>query len=88
VAEVVVPDALVDERARQHLPRVPEEELEEVRLGRRQLEAATRPARVHRAEVEREVGEAEHVARRLRLRAAEQSPQPREQLFEVVRLRR
>src|SRR2546421_5989341 len=40
MAEVVAPDSLVDERAREHLTRIAHEELEEMRLRRRQLDAA------------------------------------------------
>src|SRR5882757_1255634 len=57
VAEVVAPDALVDERAREDLARVAHEELEQVRLGRRQLEAASVAPGLHRTEVERQIGE-------------------------------
>ncbi len=87
VAEVVAPDSLVDERARQHLARVPHEQLEQVGLRRGQLEAAAATAGVHRAEIEAQVGEAQNGARLLGLRAAQQRPQAREELLEVVRLR-
>src|SRR5712671_253869 len=40
MTEVVAPDSLVDEGAREHLTRIAHEELEEVRLRRRQLDAA------------------------------------------------
>ena len=87
MAEVVAPHALVDERARQHLAGVAHEQLEQVGLGRRQLETAPSTARVHRPEVEREVAEAEHRARLLGLRASQKRPQASEELVEVVRLR-
>ena len=87
MAEVVAPDTLVDQRAWQHLARVAHEQLEEVRLGRRQLEAAAGPSGVHRPQVEREVGEAQHVGGLLFERGPEQRPQPREQLLERERLR-
>ena len=56
-------------------------------LRRRQLEAAAAAARVHRAEIEAQVGEAEHRPRLLGLGAAQERAQPREELLEVVRLR-
>src|SRR6185437_5522594 len=87
MAEVVAPDALVDEGAGQHLARIAHEQLEQVRLRRRQLEAAAAAAGVHRAEVERQVREAQQGTRLLRLRTAQQRTQAREELLEVVRLR-
>jgi hypothetical protein len=86
VAEVVAPHALVDERAGQHLTRVAQEELEQVRLGRRQLEASPAASRVHRAEIERQIGKAEDVRRFLLESAPQECAQPREQLFERERL--
>ena len=73
--------------ARQHLPRVAHEELEQMRFGRRQLEAAAAAARLHRAEIEREVGEAQEVGRLRVDRAPQQRPQTRKQLLERERLR-
>ncbi len=58
-----------------------------MRLGRRQLEAAAGAARVHRAEIERQVGEPEHLARLLGERAAQDRAQAGEQLLELERLR-
>src|SRR5262245_18510456 len=81
MAEVVAPDTLVDERAGQHLTGVAHEQLEEVRLGRRQLEAAPAAARVHRAQIEREVGETEHVRRLLVERTTQKRAQPGKQLL-------
>src|SRR5437763_6520416 len=87
MAEVVAPDALVDEWPRQHLARVPHEELEQVRLGRRELEAATGAARLHRAEVECEIREAEHVGGLGLHGATQPRTQSRQQLLERERLR-
>src|SRR5919107_1706385 len=56
-AEVVTPDALEDDRARQHLARVAQEELEQRELGARQLDRAPTALDVACAQVERNVGE-------------------------------
>ena len=69
-AEVVAPDALVDLRARQHLARVAQEELEQVELGARQLQAAVAARGLARRRVERDVGEAAARRRRRRCGAA------------------
>src|SRR5437588_5201726 len=87
VAEVVAPYALVDERAWKHLAGVAHVELEQVRLSRRQLEAAGASSCVHRAEVEAEVGETEDVCRLLLERPAKERAQSGEEFLERERLR-
>src|SRR5690348_6812281 len=87
MAEVVSPHALVDERARQDLPWVAHEQLEQVRFRRRELESPPAAARVHRAEIEGEIGEAEEVGRLLVESAAQERSQPGQQLLERERLR-
>src|SRR6187549_944026 len=59
--EVVPPDALEDDGAREDLPRVPEEELEQRELGPREIDRTLATADLARAEVELEVREAQHV---------------------------
>ena len=86
-AEVVAPDPLEDDRARQHLPRVAHEELEQRELGPRQLDrpAAARTSRVP--------GSSSRSAKRsdvavvLVARPAQQRAHAREQLLERERLR-
>src|SRR3954467_11617587 len=56
-SEVVAPNTLVDLRARQHLARVAQEELEQVELGARQLQAALAARCFAGRRVERDVGE-------------------------------
>src|SRR5437016_12527653 len=86
VGAVAAPAALEDDRPRQHLPRVPQEELEERELGPRQLDQLAAAPHLARARVELEVGEAEHLARAVAA-AAEEGADAREQLLERERLR-
>ena len=58
-----------------------------MRLGRGELEAAAGAARFHGPEIEREVGETQHVDGLRVHGAAEQRAQSREQLLERERLR-
>src|SRR5581483_5128462 len=58
-AEVVTPHALVDLRPRQYLPRIAHEELEQVELGARQLEAAVTSHHLTRRGIQRQVTEPE-----------------------------
>src|SRR5262245_8897883 len=62
-AEVVSPHALEDDRARQNLTRVPEEQLEQRELGAREIDGDVAAPHLTRSEVEVEVGETEHVGR-------------------------
>ena len=87
-AEVVAPDPLEDDRARQHLARVPEEQLEQRELGARELDRTTPAPHLARPEIELEIREAQHVRGLVAIRrASEQRAQPREQLRERERLR-
>ena len=60
-AEVVAPHALEDDRSREHLARVAQEELEQRELGSRELDRASPRLHLAGPEIELEVGEAQHV---------------------------
>ena len=86
-AEVVAPDALEDDRPRQHLARVEQEQLEQRELGARQLDPLLSARDLARARVELEVGEAERVAARAVVAGTtQQRPHARQQLLERERL--
>src|SRR6185312_4798707 len=85
-AEVVAPDALEDQRPRQHLARVEEEQLEQRELGPRQLDPLAAARHLARAGIELDVGEAERLAGAV-AGAAQQRADAREQLLERERLR-
>ena len=65
-AEVVAPDPLVDLRAGEHLPRVAQEELEQVELGARELQPPLAAGRLARRRVERQVREPQRAVGRTR----------------------
>jgi hypothetical protein len=87
-AEVVAPDALEDDRARQHLPGIPQEQLEQRELGARELDRRVAAPDLARSEVELEVGEPQSRVRGLVVarRAPEQRAQPSEELRQGERL--
>src|SRR5829696_7898779 len=80
-AEVVAPDALEDDRARQHLAGVEHEQLEQVELGARELDAVSASPDLTRLGIELEVREAQDTVDR-RGAAAQQRPHSREQLVQ------
>jgi hypothetical protein len=84
-AEVVAPDALEDQRPRQHLAGVEQEQLEQRELRARQLDHFAAALHLTGAGVELEVGEAKRLARAV-ARAPQQRAHAREQLFERERL--
>jgi hypothetical protein len=89
--EVIAPHALEDDRAREHLAWVPQEELEERELGAREVDEFPRTADLARSRIELQVTEAEDVSVvRLRLAAPDppqERPQPSKQLGEREWLR-
>ena len=85
-AEVVAPDALVDHRAREHLARVAQEQLEQRELGARQLDRLAVARHLARPRVQLEIAERELLALVVRGDTAKQRAQPREQLVEGERL--
>src|SRR5579875_3830410 len=60
-AEVIAPHALEDRRAREHLPRVAHEQLEQQELGARERERALPAPRLVRAQVQAQIREREHL---------------------------
>src|SRR5262245_2197628 len=62
-AEVVAPHSLEDDRPRQYLARVAEEELEQCELGPREIDGRIAASHLARPEVELEVREAQDVRR-------------------------
>src|SRR5262245_1485965 len=55
-AEVISPDTFVDERAREHLAGIQQEQLQEEELHARELDSARTAVHFERPSVEREVG--------------------------------
>src|SRR5205823_15120174 len=85
-AEVVAPDALEDDRARQHLTRIAEEELEEGELGAGELDRVAPTPNLARPRLELEVAEPQGSVAAVR-RSPEQRTQARQELREREGLR-
>src|SRR2546423_3079423 len=71
-AEVVTPHAFEDDRPRQDLPRIAEEQLQQRELGPGQLDRASGTPDVTCAEVDLEVGEGQYLARTVAARGPAQ----------------
>ena len=83
----VAPHALHDLVAREHAPRVPRQERQEVELARGQANVASTYAYLARGQVDLELAEHEHVGRGLSAGAPQDGSHPRHQLARRERLR-
>ena len=87
-AEVVVPDAVVDRRVVEHDTLVAHEQLEQVELGLREIELTGAAPGPPGRRVDAQIGQLHDLVPGLRrLRAAQQRPQPCQQLVQLERLR-
>src|SRR5579875_3596591 len=78
--EMEIPDMLEQHRARHHLPGMPHQIFEQPEFARLQVDDVPGPAHRAREQVEFEIGNLQAGRDRMRRRAAQQGPDPRDQL--------